>query len=137
MDSMPWVFGSLGIKESRGPSSSPLRGNDLGKVFAIFQSKLIRVLKGRTSFSWPKTHSGNNKQLEAMDKLVNGLLLVGSTYFNMLRVEVRVRSSDHGEELTPLAAAAAAAAAARGKELLKAFDLMVLHGLAETKEIPI
>ena len=79
--------------------------------------------EGKNLFQVAKSPFRLHQQLEAMGRLVTGLVLADSSYFNKLTVEARVRSSDHGEQLTPLAAAA------RGDELLKAFDLMIMYGL--------
>ena len=67
----PWVFGTLEVKEQRSPIPSPLRGNDKGKLFAIYPSyhKIIKNIKGSVSFGWPGSHSTINRQMETARRL--------------------------------------------------------------------
>jgi hypothetical protein len=107
----PWVFGTLEVKEQRSPIPSPLRGNDKGKLFAIYPSyhKIIKNLKGSVSFGWPGSHSTINRQMETARRLKSHLVFQDSMeFFTGLRVEGRVRATDDHQGKTPIEAAKAA-----------------------------
>ena len=129
----PWVFGTLEIKEQRGPTPAPLRGNDRGKVFTIYPAyhKFIKNQKGAASFGWPGTHSAINRQMETMRKLVMFLISHDDEVFTGLGIETRVRSTDRKEIQTPVETAKAP------QYLLKAFKIMLDLGIIMVLEVNI
>ena len=130
----PWVFGTLEVKEQRSPIPSPLRGNDKGKLFAIYPSyhKIIKNLKGSVSFGWPGSHSTINRQMETARRLKSHLVFQDSMeFFTGLRVEGRVRATDDHQGKTPIEAAKAAIF------LLKGFKIMLQLGMARIQVVEV